>query len=264
MDAQLLKLRRELRPDLTGLCKNERLIELSEPVRFDGHCFRIDGKTASGVLTRLERVTGWSNADPYKRTYAMMKHRRDGVINTRRSCPTWGVRHGTRVHSEIAKSCRFIANLRSIGKKIRKRDPCTERILNFLGMKGWIPVASELPVGMDGLATAVDLVTVDRVTGDLIAIEIKTGYESETYGPTDGDNYLGIGGLRDCPRDRHELQLAATCLLMPIRPDRAYIIRPQSKARGLQWNEVRWWKTPSNTRNLMNLLFNNNNLRRCR
>lgn len=253
MDRELLNDARAASKELSGLNRAAHLIRASQDVRFDGRCFRIDGKVASGLLGRLERVTGWSNANPRTRTYAETKRRRGGLRNRARSCPTWGEPHGTRVHEEVARACSAIANLRSIGK-VCKRDPCTERILKFLHAKGWIPVAPELPVGARGLATAVDLVAVDTRSGELIAIEFKTGYESEKYGPARGDALLPLG-FRDCPRDRHELQLAATCLLMPERPDRAYVVRPCSKARGVEWSEVRWWKDSTKGAALVKLLY---------
>lgn len=256
MDNALLEAARHTPRDLPGLHRAARLVRISRGVRFDGHCFRIDGKVVSGLLGRLQRVTGWSSANPRARTYAETKRRRSSIRRVTRSCPTWGEPHGTRVHAELARACRAVANLRTLSNKVRKRDPCTERVLKFLLAKRWIPVAPEQPVGARGLATAVDLIAVDARSGELIAIEFKTGYESEEYGPTQGDARLPLG-FRDCPRDRHELQLASTCLLMPEQPDRAYIVRPCSKARGIEWREVRWWKEPLKRSAILKMLYGN-------
>jgi len=258
-EEKLLNLARSIPEDLSGLKKAKDLINFSKNVRFDGESFQINGKKACGLLRRLGQKTKWSNANPYERNPLMIKRRRRGaetLSNARRSCPNWGNKHGIRVHSEIAKFSHNIANLRKvIRKNSKKLDPCSERIIKFLFIKKWIPIISELPVGKQGLATAVDLIVVDKNTGELIAIELKTGYENENYGPVPGDLPLSFGSLRDCPRHRHELQLASTCSLMPIFPDKSYVIRPASKARGIEWKEIKWWKDPFQRSLLLKFLF---------
>jgi len=243
MDSQLLDAARATRRDLPGLKRAAALIRASRDVKFDHNAnkFRIGGKVASGLLRRLEKTTGWTQTNPRSRSYAETKRRASHDKKLDRSCSTWGEVHGSRVHEEVAEACRAISRLRNLRPGIRKRDPCTERILKFLHARKWIPVAPELPVGARGLATAVDLVAVDARTGDMLALEFKTGYEGEEYGVKAGDKHLPMG-MRDCPRDRHELQLAATCLLMPVQPDRAYIVKPCSRARGIEWFEITWWK----------------------
>lgn len=252
-DELLLAAARARRRDLGGLSRAARLVRASSCVRFDGRCFRINGKVASGLLRRLEKSTGWSSANPRERSYAERKRRGVAAARQTHPCPNWGDRHGTRVHRELARACRAVADLRAIGR-VRKRDPCTTRVLKFLIAKRWIPVAPELPVGARGLATAVDLVAVDARSGEMIAIEFKTGYECEEYGPLPGDAILP-GGFRDCPKHRHEMQLAATCALMPEKPDRAYLVRPCAKARGLEWSEVSWWKSARGATGIARLMF---------
>jgi hypothetical protein len=253
MDEALVDVARGLPPDSPGLLRAIEVVRGARNVRFAGGCFRIDGTVASGLLGRLQKATGWSSADPRARGYRETRRRRVGMARARRSCPTWGERHGTRVHEEVAAACDAISKLRVVAKK-RGRDPCTERVLKFLRKRGWAPVAAELPVGARGLATAVDLLAVSATTGELIAIEIKTGYENEKYEPKRGDAPLPLG-FRDCPRHRHELQLASTCLLMPRPPHRAYIVKPASKAHGVDWLEVRWWQKPHARAQLLKLLY---------
>lgn len=254
MDDALLALASSLQLEHPGLQRAAAAMRGARDVRFAGGCFRIEGRVASGLLRRLEKATGWSSANPRSRSYRETKRRRVSMSRTSRSCTTWGERHGTRVHAEVAAACSALANLRTIFKTKRKRDPCTERLLKFLSKRGWVPVAAELPVGRDGLATAVDLLVVDAERGDLIAIELKTGYENEEYEAKRSDAPLPMG-FRDCPRDRHELQLASTCLLMPVLPDRALILRPCSKAHGVDWVEVNWWKNPKKRDALLRLMY---------
>ena len=220
-------------------------------VTFDGRSFRIRNQIASGLLPRLQKVMKWSTINPRTKKYRHSSH----LQRVHRSCPTWGELHGIIVHEQIAHSCRAIANRQRLGGSENKtgQDPCVHRFLSFLEARHWIPIAAELPIGRDGLATAVDVVVLDR-KGDIIAIEIKTGYENECYGPTVADKKIALG-FRDCPQHRHELQLSATCLLMPISPDRAFIIRLCSKARGVEWREIRWWKNMNRSTELENLLF---------
>ena len=209
----------------------------AEHVRFDSFHFRIDGRVVSGLLPRLQKVTGWSSCDP--RHSRRMPSR---LRSVHRSCPTWGEVHGKLVHSEIRSICESISNLSRVSPSQMRVDPCTERFFAFLAYRSIVPIASELPVGYHTCATAVDFVGIQVPTGDLVAIEIKTNCEGEIYGPLPSDQDLCVFGLRDCPRDRHELQLAATCALMPVRPDRSYLVRLCSKARGVDWREIKWWK----------------------
>lgn len=254
MDSSLLEIAANIKAS-EGVKRAIVLLRICRGNRFDGYRYVVDERRCRGLLGRLAEATGWSECNPMKRSPAERRRRRSVVRRGDRSCPTWGAVHGSKVHREVEYACRKIANLKTIDrKKYRKFDPCTLRTLSFLSSRRLVPVATEIPVGREGIATAVDLVAVDDVSGELVAIELKTGCEDEEYGPVRGDKPLPLG-LVDCPRDKHDLQLAATIALMPVRPHRGMIVRPCSKEGGVRWRDVLWWKTREAEAEVERILF---------
>ncbi len=225
------------------------IVRGSSEVKFSGSGFRIGGRSAAGLLGRIEKTTGCSSGDPRKIPYSERARRKSRASyhpdRLKRTCPKWGKAHGSVVHKEISRICKAVSNFGV--KKIRKKkgyDDCTTRFLRFLSINKWIPVMSELPVGDAnlGVATACDLLVIDAVSKELILVEIKTGYEDQEYGPVAGDKRLPFG-LMDCPRDKHALQVAGTVALMPIPPHRSFVVRMCSKRQGLAWREVNVWRS---------------------
>lgn len=154
--------------------------------------------------------------------------------------------HGTFVHREIETA---IFKMRRGVKPVLK-DGCSRAILKHLHAKKLIPLAAETIVSNDSVATGVDIVAADAKTGRSVFIELKTGFESRSYDrqPGDGRIFSDVESLKYCPRDLHDVQLSATCLLADPRPDMAIVLLYQPKSRTFQSWETSWWKSSSDER----------------
>jgi hypothetical protein len=240
--------------DKDGTCSARLTTLLDNPrnnavQRIQGYGFK---KTNSkdffgGVTTRLRRnLWPWNDGSPKKRPVGNISEHFD-ASKCHRSCPTWGDLHGTIVSNELEECVKAIRKETDL--ELITADRCTARILDTLYCGDLIPMAAELPVwdSTQNVATALDLLVVDIVRTKIIAIEVKTGYENESYGPLEEDPPLlsPLSWLQDCPEHRNFLQLAATVYLLEkghgVKIDKAYVIRACSKGRKIEVLEEPDW-----------------------
>jgi hypothetical protein len=239
----------------------------------NGH---VEEKLMPGVIPTIKKLLfPWSTEDPTKKTRSEVIRRKNHapyeLQKKMRSCPTYGSMHGTIVHSEIAHCIDAIRKpermIHELIDKVPSPDPCTIRILEILKLKGWIPLESEVPIWDSDMkiATAIDLVAMDVLAQELIIIELKTGYENEEYMEIDGDPFMlyPCESLRDCPDNRHQLQLMMTLLILKvgynIDIDTAYVVNTCSKRRGANVIEQSdWCKKDENYAKLYDLIVNRN------
>jgi hypothetical protein len=102
-------------------------------------------------------------------------------------------------------------------------------VIDAFGQWGWKGVMSQFPVVAErlGIGTRMDIIAVDR-TGEAIAIELKTGYETNLH------NHVGymrgpLADITDTPMNQHFLQdglavlIARYCYGFAFR--RAYVVQ---------------------------------------
>lgn len=237
----------------------------------DGHT---EEKLMPGVIPTIKSLFWpWSIDDPTKKPRSEVIRRKNNapyeLQKITRSCPTYGSMHGTIVHSEMAHCVEAISKpermIQELIDKVPSPDPCTIRILETLRLKGWIPLGSELPIwdSTMNIATAIDLVAMDIHEQELIVIELKTGYENEEYMEIDGDPLMlyPCDSLRDCPDNRHQMQLMTTLLILKkgydIDVDAAYVVNTCSKRRGANVIEQSsWCKKDENYKRLYDAIVN--------
>ena len=90
----------------------------------------------------------------------------------------------------------------------------TIKIWQCLRMQQLRPVATQVPVGVKEwrLGTAVDIETHNE-RGEMVLIEIKTGYDTYYHKHTSTPLQHLKGGINDSPANQHQLQLLVTCEL---------------------------------------------------
>jgi hypothetical protein len=165
-----------------------------------------------------------------------------GYHKIKRTCLTYGKDHGIIVHREIEECVKKIISSGEI-EISNHIDPCTQRIISFLCMKLWIPVASEFYIWdkKNNIGTSVDLLIYDlKGNGKLSIIELKTGYENEEYDSLEEDEYLisELNFLRNCPQNRHLIQLLFNMVILEknynIHNLEGYVVKVCSKRRGIE------------------------------
>lgn len=209
-------------------------------------------KFFTGLIPRLKHnLWPWNDCDPKKkkkkRVSSDVKSKYFDYSKDMRSCYTYGDVHGSTITEELQKCVTAINEETDVN--LRTADPCTARILDILKYSKFVPVAAELLVwnNDENVATGLDLLVIDIKRENVVAIEIKTGYETEEYSYVDDDYPLlyPFGWLRDCPEHRHLLQLAATIFLLENghgeKIDKAYIMRLCSKQRVAMLIELPTW-----------------------
>lgn len=225
-------------------------------------------KIYSGLTHKLKDIF-WpeTEEDPWKRSKEEVKNRKTKSVYSpskmRRTCPTYGANHGTKVHQEISHYVDLRNRDPNKGEdavpdflqKFPEPDPCTVRILKFLAEKSWDPIASEFQVWDKKMrtATAIDLVAIDVIRSKLIAIEIKTGYENEEYSqhPSDGTMAFPLHNVPNCPMWRHQLQIMTSVGMVSdnygLKIDEFYVLRACSKKKGVILIEgSSWWSDRKN------------------
>ena len=171
------------------------------------------------------------------------------VNKMKRTCESYGKDHGTLVHSEIECFTDCMLNGKSFRSECPDPDPCTLRIICILNRKGWYPILGEHMIWDEDLrvATAIDMICIDSTTGDTVMIELKTGYEGESYNAVPKDPKLPrpIDDISNCPRNRHMLQLMTMDMILRkkyhIAIDKFYIIRTLSKQRQTEKIPMNAW-----------------------
>lgn len=146
-----------------------------------GYAVRVQGgreRHLAGVHSSLRR-----------RFYPHGARRQASVTARRRACPRHGRAHGARVHLEVQRYTDHCERPNfECGRWVREclqgeLDVCTVRVLDFLARRHWLPVRAEWVVYDHALrlCTAIDLVVLDTQRHRLLALELKTGYESEEF-----------------------------------------------------------------------------------
>ena len=234
---------------------NEKAKELlyhpnRERIKLARETATLDGKRVyfSGILPALQRrFWPWRGSDP---PWAEQKRRASRASfkprSLERSCQTSGMAHGIIVHDELCACVRAISIGRPHDLVGDQWDPCTVHLLQLMRGRGWIPLThphllGEFPVFSERLRmrSSVDLIFANPARGTLGVAEVKTGYEDEEYEAIESDPHLlgALGGLRDCPDVRHQLQLMTTILLLEecygVRIEEAYVLLACSKRRGV-------------------------------
>lgn len=217
-----------LKADLSKVnteCLSRVLELLSHPntklIKRDGNGFRVSGKYYKGLTVALKEQF-WSSTeeDPKKRSKEDLARRRTKKFHEpsqgRGKCKGYGARHGTKVHAEVCRLVRRFASKKAVKTIPAKADPCTIRIFNLLAERRWFPIGAEIctfdPSAQ--VATAMDIALIDVDRSKVIAGELKTGFGWETYDehPTD----LPLDGMpsnvKNCPKNRHAMQLLGTVL----------------------------------------------------
>lgn len=114
----------------------------------------------------------------------------------------------------------------------------TRHVLMALHKLGLRPILTQVPVhGMPHcrVATAVDVVCLNR-NNEVVLVEVKTGF-ANYYDVGRHDMHGCFAGLKDSPRNQHQVQLALTCEMfenttrIPVRE--AYVVR--AIAEGVQY-----------------------------
>lgn len=122
-----------------------------------------------------------------------------------------GKRGGTLVHEQLED---FVEKAQN-GILRGDLDPRVKKILNEAIRRGWIIIDSEYCVGDPdlGLGTAVDLLCVND-SGDIIVIEIKTGFDNVIYdAPTEKRMKKPLDCLPLNVWAQHQIQLLTTVAL---------------------------------------------------
>ncbi len=227
-------------------------------------------------LTRRLRFLFWPDTeeDPSKRSAGESHRRRrtpPKVPLQRSSCQLHSAAHGTIVHQQIALAAACITSSLDVAAAVanfctRCRgvvDPCTVRFLRLLVDEAWVPIHAEYPVFYEPgrVATQIDLLVFDSRSAKVLALEIKTGYEAEFYGPIESDPtfYAPLDGVKNCPYTRHQLQLASSLQMLQhqaaIVPPRGYLVRLFPRRGGTQLLPLQPWATSEKTRQCIERCF---------
>jgi hypothetical protein len=229
-------------------------------------CVQFDGTGKeyiySGLTKKLARVFYPDlEEDPKKRSKNGPEAERAKVkgpyykpANMVRTCLLFGKEHGERVHAEMQYFTDCMVHGKGVDefyRGVKDPDPCTLRFICCLDKKGWIPIVSELQIWDEDLriATSIDLIALDLNTGKVILLELKTGYEGESYGPLPNDPKFPkpLDSVTNCPMFRHMLQLLVTDMILRkkynVALDEMYILRTLSKDRCTHKIEPPVWCT---------------------
>lgn len=232
-----------------------------------GKEFHVDGKRYKG-LTNMLKETIWPmtsdnpfNKDPdeVKRRKAHKKYTPSEKLSKRiDTCKGYGHVHGSQVHLELQSFTNHAIrsnNMMHCLEQIHNPDPCTLKFIYFFMEKKWIPIASEFNVFDETLhmATAIDLLLVDTINWELVLVELKTGFDGESYEAHPTDEFFGypFQELENCPMNRHQLQLLFQKLLLKKRYDydvkQCYVLRASARENKLlSYPMIGWSKKNKN------------------
>ena len=187
-------------------------------------------------------------------------------------CGVSGAEHGKRVHQQIDYYFKRLKENKNLTIEEcfpnETYDKCAKNILSVLSIKGWSIVATEFPISDDAcrVATAIDILAYDSQKGNLLLLEVKTGYESEEYGVHQNDKGFPspFHKIANCPRNRHMLQLMGMKELLQkqyqVTIDEAYIVRvlPRCKSKVTLISMSKWCYAHVNRTNLYEMLRESN------
>ncbi len=171
----------------------------------------------------------------------------------KRTCQLYGKEHGSLVHNQMELFTQQMITSDTRPCREPYVDPCTIRILNVFEQKKWLPICSEVPIFDESLkvATSIDLIALDTVNEQVILIELKTNYESESYYPLESDACMPkpLSMFKNCPLTRHMLQLALMKLILAkkysVEVDRSFIVQSRSKSCDVKLMDLSGWENRS-------------------
>jgi hypothetical protein len=183
-------------------------------------------------------------------------------------CLAHGKLHGKLVHEQLNYYVRQFKQRPglSLAAALPKADPCTRQVVALCAQRGWEFIESEFMFFMSRarVATAADLLVYDSARDHLILLELKTGYESELYGPAPvypKFRHPLFQTITNCPKNRHLLQLMAMREILKrdykVSVQESYILRvtPRDAASPVELVEpASWCDNWRNRQNLVSLL----------
>ncbi len=183
---------------------------------------------AKGLLPTLA-IIYWPDFDinevtRKQKTYVSKKGggRRKGIKNTKKIFPVsqkekkrgrfYGVIRGDEVHNEIQDFIDLDRN--AFTKKHPEIHDFTKRILLFISDRKWLPFLTEFPVFDEDIrmATSIDLVCLDIVTGKVIFLEFKTGYAGY-FDKYNAYMRKSLSKLTNSPSNQAHIQLITSVLI---------------------------------------------------
>lgn len=166
----------------------------------------------------------------------------------------WSWRHGRRVHEDFARIVKCVTHQTTVRKggsaQIRSTDPCAFRMFMYLVRKNIVPLLCEMAIFDEPIriATAIDCIAYDSRRDRLVAIEIKTGHETQrNYGTNNGKTKLtgALSQVPDSPLNRAAIQLMVSLLMIlrryHVQVDDAFVLRPISQGGIIQKYDMPRW-----------------------
>jgi hypothetical protein len=211
--------------------------------------------------------------DPYKKDQNEVKRRRQAKTyqpsNLKKTssnknekntlmCKLHGKEHGIQVHQEIEFFTKIVATESDMDKcveQIKDPDPCTLKFIYYFMENGWKPYLSEYKVWDfdNAVATSIDVILLDTKTWELIIVELKTGYDGESYSsiPTDAKLKKPFDELKICPKTKHQLQLLFQKMILDkvykTKVNRCYVLRVSPKLNKAEaYPLMKWARIRSN------------------
>lgn len=231
---------------LYNFLKNERLKWVTLEDTAFGKAFKVrksgqqhgKGVLFPGVTKRIEEVFAPRGYDELAREIKINKlnTKAPNMLKKLKSkCALTGMPHGSLVHKQIETFANvLVANLpiESFYSQYPKPDPCFSRFLQLLQKKKWELLASELSIYDEeiGCATSIDALVVERTTGQIALLEIKTGYEGVALESHSTDDYFPepLNEYKACPYQMHCIQVAIMALMIKKKynfmPDMFFIV----------------------------------------
>ncbi len=191
-------------------------------VIFKGNCYFItttkdkQWKPVAGLLPVLKECF-WKDFDPTKIIpYSSGGNGSGGNRISHGKGKFYGSIRGTVIHEQIHDYILF--DMPNFLKKYSKVHEWTDKIMKAIRSNGWKPIISEFDVydASIQMATSIDIVCVEKDTGKIICIELKTGYKGY-FDKRDNNNPLMSGCLRRIPltiKNCASVQLATSMLFL--------------------------------------------------
>lgn len=184
------------------------------------------GVLYSGLTKKLHEVfypNGGTESDKSYRKMRSVGSTKSLFRGKKAGCGIYGKDHGILVHKQIEDYINIQVmgyQVQSFFEKHEVPDPCFVRFVKTCDRKGWIPMVSELFIydELMRIATAIDVVCLDTTDFSIVIIDIKNGYESMEYAAVPTDKYFEapLEFIKDCPLNRHALQLMVTKIILGI------------------------------------------------
>lgn len=172
----------------------------------------VNGVRLEGLTPLLERVC-WSGRRPgHMPQPSDSCRRRRRLRRLQATTPMQqltGAKRGTLVHRQIMELITMDVSTFQ-RRNVHGAHPWACRIVDAVLARNWIPVAADLSAYVEEwkMATEIDLLCVHIPTGDLVCVEVKTGYSDGVWTHTDGRRMRGYlsSVLPDAPYYRALIQ----------------------------------------------------------